>query len=264
MRGTSGSQANPEDELDVFGFSEDWEVQMVAFWRDWNAVAAAQERDRHRVREADIKSLVALGRTEKSFASPEVLAAGARRLASLLPDAHVPNMLQREPLIIHLNFVRASQSILELQKALCDVDKCTDVTPVIERHPRLLLCEDVRAEIAAANVKLKKIAPRCDASRAIAEYPELIYRIHSYHDYAELPISIVNIILETSTDDLEERAASYDRMWDDWESESRGASTGDRLVAADHALDPFEAQDASEWMHDGFWEEEKTALSEEF
>ena len=49
-------------------------------------------------------------------------------------------MFQREPEMVHLNFVRASQSILELQEVLCDVDKCTDVTPVIERHPKLLLC----------------------------------------------------------------------------------------------------------------------------
>ena len=108
---------------------------MVRFWRDWNVVAAAEARDRHRVREADIKHLVRLGRVEKAFASPDLLASAAKKLASLLPDAHVPNMLQREPAVLHLNFVRASQSILELQEVLCDVDKCTDVTPVIDATP---------------------------------------------------------------------------------------------------------------------------------
>ena len=30
----------------------------------------------------------------------------------------------------------------------------------------------------------------------------------------------------------------------------------DALVSGDLALDPFEATDASEWMNDGYWEEE--------
>jgi hypothetical protein len=259
-----GSSPDPGDDLDVFGFSEDWEVTMVRFWRDWNVVATAQERDRHRVREADIKHLVTLGRVEKAFASPDLLREAAKKLASLLPDAHVPNMFQREPEMVHLNFVRASQSILELQEVLCDVDKCTDVTPVIERHPKLLLCEDVRAEVASATEKLRSLAPCCDAAKAVSEYPELIYRIHAYDAYDELPISIVNIILETSTDDIAERVATYNAVWDEWERE-RGdapsfdfdAPAHDAFVSGDYALDPFEAPDASEWMNDGYWEEEE-------
>ena len=232
---------------------------MVRFWRDWNVVAAAEARDRHRVREADIKHLVRLGRVEKAFASPDLLASAAKKLTSLLPDAHVPNMLQREPDIMHLNFVRASQSILELQEVLCDVDKCTDVTPIIERHPKLLLCDDVRAEVASATERLRRLAPCCDAAKAVSEYPELIYRIHAYDSYDELPISIVNIILETSTDDVAERIASYNAAWDDWERENGTLANGtahDASVSEDLALDPFEATDASEWMNDGYWEEE--------
>lgn len=168
-------------------------------------------------------------------------------------------MFQREPEMVHLNFVRASQSILELQEVLCDVDKCTDVTPVIERHPKLLLCEDVRAEVAAATEKLRSLAPCCDAAKAVSEYPELIYRIHAYDAYDELPISIVNIILETSTDDIAERVATYNAVWDEWERE-RGdapsfdfdAPAHDAFVSGDYALDPFEAPDASEWMNDGY------------
>ena len=235
---------------------------MVRFWRDWNVVATAEERDRHRVRENDIKHLVKLGRIEKAFASPDLLASAAKKLTSLLPDAHVPNMLQREPEIMHLNFVRASQSILELQEVLCDVDKCTDVTPIIERHPKLLLCDDVRAEVASATERLRRLAPCCDASKAVSEYPELIYRIHAYDAYDELPISIVNIILEMSTDDIDERVASYNAAWDDWERENGDdaadfvAPAHDAFVSGDLALDPFEAEDASEWMNDGYWEEE--------
>ena len=141
---------------------------MVRFWRDWNDAS-----ERHRVRDLDIKWLVALGRTDDSFSRVDVVEAGARKLATLLPDANVPNMFQREPAIIHFNFVRASQSILELQEVLCDVDKCTDVTPVLERHPRLLLCEDVRAEVDAAKARLQELAPKCDATKAVNEYPEL-------------------------------------------------------------------------------------------
>ena len=166
VRGARGS--HPDDELEVFGFTEQWEVDMVRFWRDWNDAT-----ERHRVRELDIKWLVALGRTDDSFSRVDVVSAGARKLATLLPDANVPNMFQREPAIIHFNFVRASQSILELQEVLCDVDKCTDVTPVLERHPRLLLCEDVRAEVEAAKARLHELAPMCDATKAVNEYPEL-------------------------------------------------------------------------------------------
>ena len=56
----------------------------------------------------------------------------AKKLSALLPDdANVPNMLQREPEVLNLNFVRASQSILELQSVLCSSDHCSGVTPVL-------------------------------------------------------------------------------------------------------------------------------------
>ena len=54
---------------------------MVRFWRDWNDAT-----ERHRVRELDIKWLVALGRTDDSFSRVDVVSAGARKLATLLPD----------------------------------------------------------------------------------------------------------------------------------------------------------------------------------
>ena len=168
VRASDSYADETDDALEVFGFSEAWEVEMVRFWRDWNASEA-----RHRVRDLDIKWLVALGRTDRAFARPEIVAEGARKLASLLPDANVPNMLQREPKIVDLNFVRASRSIMELQEVLCDVDKCTDVTPVLERHPRLLMCEDVRGEVEAAKARLHELAPACDAAKAVNEYPEL-------------------------------------------------------------------------------------------
>ena len=276
----------------MFGFTEQWEVDMVRFWRDWNDAT-----ERHRVRELDIKWLVALGRTDDSFSRVDVVSAGARKLATLLPDANVPNMFQREPAIIHFNFVRASQSILELQEVLCDVDKCTDVTPVLERHPRLLLCEDVRAEVEAAKARLHELAPKCDAAKAVNEYPELsacaypdaksrsfaprfrrpasrdsppaprpsrlaVYRIHQYDEYAELPISIQNIIMETSSEDISERIDEYNARWDDWEREA-GAGEGAFGDAA--GLDEtswrndrggFDAPDAQEWMLDGYYDED--------
>ena len=102
--------------------------------------AAGTSTTRNTVRETDIARLVRLGRTEEAFARAEVVAAGAKKLSTLLPDAHVPNMLQREPQIVDLNFVRASQSILELQTVLCSSDHCSDVTAVLERCPRWGSC----------------------------------------------------------------------------------------------------------------------------
>ena len=73
----------------------------------------------------------------------------------------------------------------------------------------------------------------------------------------------MNIILETSTDDIAERVATYNAVWDEWERENGGddatfaAPAHDAFVSGDHALDPFEAADASEWMNDGYWEEEE-------
>ena len=261
---TSSTPASPEDDLDVFGFSEEWEVQMVAFWRDWNQTVVEQERTRHKIRENDIKNLVELGRVEESFAHVETVYASTQKLSSLLPDAHVPNMFQREPNLIHMNFAKASQSILTLQEVLCSNDRCNDVTPVLERHPKLLLCSDVLEEVDLAVKKLKEIAPDCDARKAVSEYPELLYRIHSYNEYAELPISIMNIILETSTQDISEKVDDYNAVWDEWERASGVCSgfvnqegEGDRFANGDHSMDHFDPDDASEWMSDGFWESEE-------
>ena len=59
--------------------------------------------------------------------------------------------------------------------------------------------------------------------------------------------------------DVAERVASYNAAWDDWERENGTLANGtahDASVSEDLALDPFEATDASEWMNDGYWEEE--------
>ena len=256
----SDAHPSPYEDLDVFGFSEEWEVAMVRFWRAWNVTAVSQHR--HKVREADIADLVKLGRTESFFANPETVHAASGKLASLLPDAHVPNMFAREPGLIHLNFAKAATQILTLQQVLCDAEKCTDVTGVLERHPKLLLCADVKREVELAVLKLQKLAPDCDANKAVSEYPELIYRILAYDEYANLPVSIMNIISETSAADVREKISVYDNQWDEWERLSdagfkNAESPDDRLVNSDHALDPFDAEsDASQWMNDGVWEEE--------
>jgi hypothetical protein len=124
--GAGGDVRAEEQEEDYMGFSEAWEVEMVRFWRCWNLQTVE-----HPVRETDIQRLVRLGRTKAAFGSADAVAAGARKLATLLPDAHIPNMLQREPAIVDLNFARASQSILQLQTVLCSSDHCSDVTAIL-------------------------------------------------------------------------------------------------------------------------------------
>lgn len=206
-----------EGEEDFMGFIEDWELEMVRFWRGWNG----EWCQAHPVRDSDIKRLVQMGRTDAAFSRPDIVAAGAKKISSLLPDAHVPNMLQRQPDIVHLNFARASQSILELQSVLCSADHCSDVTGIMERYPKLLLCDNVEAEVEWAKARLQELAPECDAALAVKEYPELIYRIKNYSDYAELPMSIQNIILETSVVSEEQMFAAeeYEAAWDAYDRE---------------------------------------------
>jgi len=244
------------------GFCELWENEMVAFWRSWNDMA---ETERHKVRDVDIRWLVKLGRVDEKFSKPDLVFNNAKKLSTLLPDANVPNMLQREPNVLNINFVRASQSILELQSVLCSSDRCQDVTPVIERHPRLLLCEDVVAEVDSAKARLQELAPSCDASKAISEYPELIYRIHNYGEYSELPISIQNIILETSNEEVDEILESYNSRWDDWErergdvpSEWQGMGVASKeyqrkgLDGDGWMNESAQMAEAAEWMLDGY------------
>ena len=267
-----------EDDDDYMGFSEEWEVEMVRFWRCWNMLlntntGGAREgrnnNNTHTVRESDIARLVRLGRTDEAFARVDLVAAGAKKLSTLLPDAHVPNMLQREPEIVDLNFVRASQSILELQTVLCSSDHCSDVTAILERCPRLLLCDDIKAEVDAAKSRLQELAPECDAQLAVSEYPELIYRLKNYDQYTELPISIQNIIAETSVMSEAEvyAAEEYNSRWDEWErrrdlnEEEGGGEEG--LVSdayGDKGLgdgDWMNAAESAEWMLDGYWEAEE-------
>ena len=249
------------------GFCELWENEMVAFWRSWNDMA---ETERHKVRDVDIRWLVKLGRVDEKFSKPDLVFNNAKKLSTLLPDANVPNMLQREPNVLNINFVRASQSILELQSVLCSSDRCQDVTPVIERHPRLLLCEDVVAEVDSAKARLQELAPSCDASKAISEYPELIYRIHNYGEYSELPISIQNIILETSNEEVDEILESYNSRWDDWErergdvpSEWQGMGVASKeyqrkgLDGDGWMNESAQMAEAAEWMLDGYHDPEE-------
>ena len=140
------------------------------------------------------------------------------------------------------------------------------MTRVIERAPRLLLCDDVRAEVNAAKRRLEEIAPSCDAKKAISEYPEeIITRIQLYDEYSDLPVSLQNIIAETSDDDENEAADAYDARWNDWERESSGGD-GDGLVSnpGRRGLDEnswdnqYASPDSAEWMIDGYWETEES------
>ena len=99
---------------------------------------------------------VNLGRNRKYdfFAKIEVLVPGMKKLNTLLPDANVPNMLQREPEILSLDFVRASQRILQMQELLCSADQCYEVTGILERCPRLLLCDDIPSQVVGIRNRL--------------------------------------------------------------------------------------------------------------
>ena len=110
--------------------------------------------------------------------------------------------------------------MLELQDVLCSSDMCRDVTGLVERHPTLLLVDDIHAHIERAVAKLASLEPRCSAA-ASHEFPELIYRIHAY-DYVEsLPISIQNMLLDFSSED-ETRLEDYERAWDECEAPPLG------------------------------------------
>jgi len=266
-RASGGDAAGADEDDDPYTmggeFFEEWEREMVKFWRLWN-----EEHARHRIRDNDIVWMVRLGREIPAFAKPETVAAGAKKLRALLPDAHVPIMIQREPGIVAdgIDFVRASRSILDLQDLLCSSDHCRDVTRVIERAPRLLLCEDVRAEVNAAKRRLEEIAPSCDAKKAISEYPEeIITRIQLYDEYSDLPVSLQNIIAETSDDDENEAADAYDARWNDWERESSGgdgvglvSNPGRRGLDENSWDNQYASPDSAEWMIDGYWETEES------
>ena len=110
---------------------------------------------------------------------PAIAIAGDR-LRQLLPDIDVCAVFERDPSAIRVEFVSASKRVLELQDVLCSSDMCRDVTGLIERHPTLLLVDDIHAHIERAVEKLASLEPRCDARAVVNEFPELIYRIHSY------------------------------------------------------------------------------------
>jgi hypothetical protein len=134
-----------------------------------------------------------------------------------------------------------------------------------ERCPRLLLCDDVRAEVDSAKSRLQQLAPECDVKLAVSEYPELIYRIGNYAEYNELPVSIQNIIMETSTRSEDEVFArdEWNSRWEDWDREKAGKSgTSGGLVSGVYGEKGLRAGDwmnaaetaSAEWMLDGCWE----------
>jgi len=214
---------------DALGYTEPWAVELVTFWREY-----AGARDRV------VRALVEVGETHREMRDPAQIAIAGDRLRRLLPDIDVCAVFERDPGVLKIEFVAASKRVLELQDVLCSSDMCRDVTGLIERHPQLLLVDDIHAHIERAVAKLASLEPNCDARAVVDEFPELIYRIHSY-DYVEsLPISIQNMLLDSASED-ETRLEDYERMWDERE-------------AADRERDDFFADDASEWMVDGFWE----------
>ena len=216
-------------DVDNLGYTEPWAVELVTFWREY-----AGARDRV------VRALVDVGETHREMRDPAQIAIAGDRLRRLLPDIDVCAVFERDPGVSKIEFVAASKRVLELQDVLCSSDMCRDVTGLIERHPQLLLVDDIHAHIERAVAKLASLEPNCDARAVVDEFPELIYRIHSY-DYVEsLPISIQNMLLDSASED-DTRLEDYERMWDERE-------------AADRERDDFFADDASEWMVDGFWE----------
>jgi len=215
-------------EVDYLGYDEPWQRELVMFWREY-----ASARDR------TVRALVDVAETRAEMRDPVAISRAGDRLRRLLPDIDVCAVFERDPGVLRLEFVAASKRVLELQDVLCSSDMCRDVTGLIERHPTLLLMDDIEAHIQRAVDKLAALEPRCDARAVVHEFPELIYRIHSY-DYVEsLPISIQNMLLDSASED-EMRLEDYERAWNERE-------------AADRSEDLF-ADDALEWTMDGYFE----------
>jgi len=216
-------------EEDLLGYTEPWATALVTFWREY---ASASDRT--------VRSLVEVAEKHPHMRDPVTISTAGDRLRRLLPDIDVCAVFERDPDAVRLELAAASKRVLELQDVLCSSDMCRDVTGLVERHPTLLLVDDIHAHIERAVEKLASLEPRCDARAVVDEFPELIYRIHAY-DYVEsLPISIQNMLLDSASED-ETRLEDYERAWDERE-------------AADAGLDDFFADDASEWMIDGYWE----------
>lgn len=220
--------ASVEPEIDYLGYDEPWQRELVMFWREY-----ARARDR------SVRALVDAAETRADMRDPVAISRAGDRLRRLLPDIDVCAVFERDPGVLRLEFISASKRVLELQDVLCSSDMCRDVTGLIERHPTLLLVDDIEAHIERAVEKLAALEPRCDARAVVQEFPELIYRIHSY-DYVEsLPISIQNMLLDSASED-EARLEDYERAWNERE-------------AADRDEDPF-ADSALEWTIDGYFE----------
>ena len=216
-------------EEDHLGYTEPWATALVTFWREY---ASAKDRT--------VRSLVEVAEKHPHMRDPVTIATAGDRLRRLLPDIDVCAVFERDPDAVRLELAAASKRVLELQDVLCSSDMCRDVTGLVERHPTLLLVDDIHAHIERAVAKLASLEPRCNARAVVDEFPELIYRIHAY-DYVEsLPISIQNMLLDFSSED-ETRLEDYERAWDECEAAAAGS-------------DDFFADDASEWMIDGYWE----------
>jgi hypothetical protein len=215
---------------------------MVVFWREY-----ASARDR------TVKALIALAVEDPMMRDPVTISRAGDRLRKLLPDVDVCAIFERDARAVRLEFVAASKRVLELQDVLCSSDMCRDVTGLIERHPQLLLVDDIHAHVERAVAKLASLEPRCDARAVVQEFPELIYRIHAY-DYVEsLPISIQNMLLDSASED-QTTLEDYNRAWDEREARARAAAgdIDDYFTADDLGATP--ELSPSEWMIDGYWE----------
>ncbi|OUS43544.1 hypothetical protein BE221DRAFT_80166 [Ostreococcus tauri] len=218
------------EETTYLGFDDVKERELVTFWREY-----AEANDR------TTKALVERARGREELGDPVAIARAGDLLRALLPDIDVCSVFEREPGAVRLEFRDASKRVLALQDVLCSSDLCRDVTSLVERHPTLLLVDDIEAHIERAVAKLASLEPRCDARSIVSEFPELIYRIHSY-DYVEsLPISIQNMLLDSASED-EARIDDYERAWNERERINRG-----------DVDDPFDDQ-ALDWTVDGYYE----------
>lgn len=203
-----------------------WRDELIDFWREYAGASAR-----------DVAALVDVADKVEPMRSAVSIAVAGNTLRRLLPDIDVCAVFAREPAMLDIELASAHKRVLELQDVLCDIDQCADVTALIERHPKLLLVEDIHAHVERAVEKLAALDPRCDARAVVREFPELIYRIHAYDHVESLPISIQNMLLDTSGED-EARMDEYDRLWDERERLDRG-------------VDDVEA---TEWMLDGYYD----------
>ena len=126
-------------EEDHLGYTEPWATALVTFWREY---ASAKDRT--------VRSLVEVAEKHPHMRDPVTIATAGDRLRRLLPDIDVCAVFERDPDAVRLELAAASKRVLELQDVLCSSDMCRDVTGLVERHPTLLLVDDIHAHIERA------------------------------------------------------------------------------------------------------------------